>query len=109
MSRLIKLTHGVAAYRKAVSQNIQVTKEIAEYIRGRDDLVLVREPELSVVVFEKRGWQLSDYQAWSDRLLEAGTGLVVPSSHRGRPNTRFAIVNPATTTHLLVEILETME
>ena len=102
-------THGVAAYRKAVSQNIQVTVEIAEYIRGREDLVLVREPELSVVVFEKRGWQLSDYQAWSDRLLDAGTGLVVPSSHRGRPNTRFAIVNPATTTHLLVEILETME
>lgn len=102
-------THGVAAYRKAVSQNISVAHEIAEYIRGRDDLSLVREPELSVVVFEKQGWTLKDYEAWSNRLLESGTGLVVPSSHHGRPNTRFAIVNPATTTHLLVEILETME
>ncbi len=102
-------THGVSAYRKAVSQNIQVAKEIGEYIRGRADLRLVREPELSVVVFEKLGWQLADYQAWSDKLLSSGTGLVVPSSHQGRPNTRFAIVNPATTTHLLVEMLETME
>lgn len=102
-------THGVSAYRKAVSQNIQVAKEIGDYIRNRSDLRLVREPELSVVVFEKLGWQLPDYQAWSDKLLSSGTGLVVPSSHQGRPNTRFAIVNPATTTHLLVEMLETME
>jgi glutamate/tyrosine decarboxylase-like PLP-dependent enzyme len=102
-------THGVSAYRKAVSQNIQVAKEIGDYIRSRADLRLVREPELSVVVFEKLGWQLPDYQAWSDKLLASGTGLVVPSSHQGRPNTRFAIVNPATTTHLLVEMLETME
>jgi glutamate/tyrosine decarboxylase-like PLP-dependent enzyme len=102
-------THGVSAYRKAVSQNIQVAKEIGDYIRSRADLRLVREPELSVVVFEKLGWQLPDYQAWSDKLLSSGTGLVVPSSHQGRPNTRFAIVNPATTTHLLVEMLETME
>ena len=102
-------THGVSAYRKAVSQNIQVAKEIGDYIRNRPDLRLVREPELSVVVFEKLGWGLPDYQAWSDKLLSSGAGLVVPSSHQGRPNTRFAIVNPATTTHLLVEMLETME
>jgi hypothetical protein len=33
----------------------------------------------------------------------------VPSSHKGKPNTRFAIVNPLTSVALLTEILESMK
>lgn len=102
-------THGIAAYRDAIASNIRVTHEIAEEIRKRPRLRLVREPELSVVVFEHVDWELSDYEAWSARLIASGLGLVVPSSHRGRPNTRFAIINPKTTTALLTEILDSME
>lgn len=102
-------THGVGAYREAVSDNISVAFEIAEVIRRNPKLKLVREPELSVVVFEREGWGLADYERWSDYLLKEGIGLVVPSSHLGKPNTRFAIVNPQTTTELLIKILDTME
>jgi len=102
-------THGVGAYREAVSDNITVALEIAEVIRNNPKLKLVREPELSVVVFEREGWNLEDYQRWSNYLLQEGIGLVVPSSHLGKPNTRFAIVNPETTTELLTKILDTME
>ena len=102
-------TYGVGAYREAIAENIRVTHEIAEVIRNTPKLRLVREPELSVVVFEHEDWVLADYKAWSQRLLQSGLGLVVPSSHQGRPNTRFAIINPATTTELLVKILATME
>ncbi len=102
-------THGVGAYREAVSDNISVAFEIAEVIRRNPKLKLVREPELSVVVFEREGWVLADYERWSDYLLKQGIGLVVPSSHLGKPNTRFAIVNPQTTTELLIKILDTME
>jgi len=35
--------------------------------------------------------------------------FVVPSSHLGRPNTRFAIVNPRTEFSDLVKILDTMK
>jgi glutamate/tyrosine decarboxylase-like PLP-dependent enzyme len=92
-----------------VAQNIDVAHSIAEVIREREDLELVREPELSIVVFKKLGWQLADYDRWSAKLLESGLGFVVPSSHRGEPNTRFAIVNPRTTVELLVSILDTMK
>jgi glutamate/tyrosine decarboxylase-like PLP-dependent enzyme len=102
-------THGIAAYRQAVTENIELAHRVAEEIRRRPNLRLVREPELSVVVFEHDGWTIDDYNAWSDYLLEAGKGLVVPSSHRGKPNTRFAIVNPQTTYELLIELLDTME
>lgn len=102
-------THGVSAYRDAVTENIELAHRIAGEIEKRQGLRLVRKPELSVVVFERDGWLLPDYQRWSDHLLATGKGLVVPSSHLGRPNARFAIVNPRTTFDLLKEILDSME
>jgi glutamate/tyrosine decarboxylase-like PLP-dependent enzyme len=101
-------THGVAAYRDGVTQNIALASQIAEEIRTREDLELVREPELSVVVFTKSGWELSDYERWSNKLLERGEAFVVPSSHQGQPNARFAIVNPRTEFSALVAILDSM-
>ena len=102
-------THGTDAYRTAVTANVEIAHAIAEVIRNREDLELVREPELSVVVFKKKGWQLADYDAWSAKLLQSGLGFVVPSSHKGEPNTRFAIVNPRTSLELLKQILDTMK
>ena len=69
----------------------------------------MRDPQLSVVVFERLGWAKADYQSWSDQLLERGIAFVVPSSHLGKPNLRFAIVNPETSFKLLVKILDDLE
>ena len=102
-------THGVAAYREAIETNNRVARQITEVIRATDGLELVRNPELSVVVFVKHGWQLADYEVWSAKLLERGQAFVVPSSHNGQPNARFAIVNPQTTVELLVAILNSMD
>ena len=102
-------THGIANYREAVTSNIELTHKIAQEISKRDYLSLVREPELSVVVFERKGWSKDQYQLWSDQLLESGFAFVVPYSHEGRPNTRFAIVNPTTKYEDLVTILDSME
>lgn len=101
-------THGVELYRKAVASNIDLAHEIANEIAARDYLQLVRKPELSVVVFERNGWSKADYQKWSDDLLDSGFAFVVPSSHEGKPNTRFAIVNPTTKYSDLVQILDSM-
>lgn len=101
-------THGIAKYREAIAYNIEVAHEIAEIIRSMDHVELVRNPELSVVVFERKGWGIEQYNSWSDKLLEDEIGFVVPSSHQGKPNTRFAIVNPLTSVKLLTEILESM-
>lgn len=102
-------THGAAAYRSAIKLNLDLTAQIAAEIKTRPNLKLVREPELSVVVFERVGWEASDYESWSAKLLESQLAFVVPSSHLGKPNTRFAIVNPTTKFEDLVAILDTME
>ncbi|KQR37359.1 pyridoxal phosphate-dependent decarboxylase family protein [Microbacterium sp. Leaf159] len=102
-------TYGVTAYREAVSATLTLTKMIAAEIAARPELRLVRDPQLSVVVFEREGWEREDYDRWSDELLDSQRAFVVPSSHRGRPNTRFAILNPLTTFDDLVGILDTMK
>jgi glutamate/tyrosine decarboxylase-like PLP-dependent enzyme len=102
-------THGIQKYREAIEANIDLAHEAAELIRGLDYLELVRDPELSVVVFERKGWELADYDRWSEKLLKDEIGFVVPSSHQGKPNTRFAIVNPLTSIELLTKILESMK
>ncbi|WP_311243793.1 aminotransferase class V-fold PLP-dependent enzyme [Microbacterium sp. WCS2018Hpa-23] len=102
-------TYGVTAYREAVSATLTLTKTIAAEIAARPELRLVRDPQLSVVVFEREGWEREDYDRWSDELLDSQRAFVVPSSHRGRPNTRFAILNPLTTFDDLVGILDTMK
>ena len=102
-------THGIGTYREAIRENVNLAHKIAQEIRTRDYLQLVRDPQLSVVVFERIGWEQKDYDAWSEKLLAEQIALVLPSSLRGRPHTRFAIVNPMTTFELLVEILDTMK
>ncbi|MGO2862181.1 MAG: pyridoxal phosphate-dependent decarboxylase family protein [Brevibacterium sp.] len=102
-------SYGAETYREAIGHSIELAMQIGSEIKKRPNLRLVREPELSVVVFERDGWSRNDYQTWSDRLLEDQRAFVVPSSHNGRPNARFAIVNPLTTLEDLIDILDTME
>lgn len=101
-------THGTEQYRATIAHGIDLARRIADEIERRDGLSLVRDPQLSVVVFRREGWSAADYQAWSDRLLEEQRGFVVPSSHAGEPVLRFAIISPLTTYELLVEILDSL-
>jgi len=69
---------------------------------------LLRERDLSVMVFRRVGWAPHDYRAWSDRLLAEEFAFVVPTTHDGETVTRFAIVNPTTTEDDIRAILDTM-
>ena len=99
---------GTDAYREAVEDSLRVAKDAAELIKEHPNLELLREPELSIVAFTRNGWEKSDYQKWSDQLLEDQIGFVTPSSHHGKPILRFAIVNPWTTIADIKTILATL-
>jgi L-2,4-diaminobutyrate decarboxylase len=101
-------TYGVKAYRETIAYNIEVAQQFADMIRERPYVKLVRDPELSIVVWERIGWEIDDYKKWSQKLIDDQIALVTPSSHQGRPNARVAILNPQTSLELLVEILDTM-
>jgi glutamate/tyrosine decarboxylase-like PLP-dependent enzyme len=100
--------HGTDAYAAAVERTLAVTREGAEEIRARPDLELVAEPELSVLVFRRRGWDAEDYHRWTGELKAAGTAFVLPTTVRGETVARFALVNPRTTREDLAIVLDTM-
>ena len=74
-------THGTDAYREAVERTLEVTRFADAEIGRRDYLEVVREPDLSVVVFRRIGW--------SPRSTRSGRTGCSPTSSRSscRPRT----------------------
>jgi glutamate/tyrosine decarboxylase-like PLP-dependent enzyme len=99
-------TYGTDRYRAAVEQTISTAREVAAAIAGSDHLRLLREPELSVVLFERPGWTPEDYATWSRRLAHEGVILCLPTIWNGRTVLRLAFVNPATRADHVIEVLE---
>jgi glutamate/tyrosine decarboxylase-like PLP-dependent enzyme len=102
------VVHGTAAYRDAVETVLQTAWQSADLIRRSPHLELVREPELSIVLFRRHGWSREHYQDWSERLLARQIGFVTPSSWEGEPVARLAFLHPGTTLDMVEEILATM-
>ncbi|HBX79094.1 MAG TPA: aspartate aminotransferase family protein [Acidimicrobiaceae bacterium] len=100
--------YGLAAYRDAVESSLKTAAQIADRIENSPHLDLICRPDLSIVMFRRRGWSEAEYQDWSMRQLEAGTAFAMPSQWEGEPMMRFAIVNPRTTLAMLDEILDTL-
>jgi L-2,4-diaminobutyrate decarboxylase len=100
--------HGTDAYVEAVERTLAVTREAADEIRAREQLELVAEPELSVLVFRRRGWGAADYGRWAAGLRESGTAFVLPTTHDGDPVARLALVNPRTTLADVEIVLDAM-
>jgi L-2,4-diaminobutyrate decarboxylase len=101
-------TYGTAAYGAAVETGLRLAEESAALIREAGHVELVVEPGLSIVVFRRLGWSRDDYYAWSDRALDEGLALVVPTSWRSETVLRFCFVNPRTTMDDVRLILESM-
>ena len=89
-------THGTRAYADAVEATLRLTQEAAQLIRDEPHVGLILEPELSVILFRRIGWQPADYQRWSDAVLASGLTLTVPTTWHGETVLRFCFVNPRT-------------
>jgi aromatic-L-amino-acid/L-tryptophan decarboxylase len=100
--------YGVRAYSDAIEASISLARRAAAEIASRDYLELIREPELSVVLFRRRGWTHAQYTGWADRLLHDQVAFLPPSAWEGETVARFAFLHPHTTIELVREILERM-
>jgi aromatic-L-amino-acid decarboxylase len=101
--------HGVAAYTEAIETAIRLARETAAEIRARDNLELIREPELGVVLFRRRGWDSGQYTRWADQLLNDQVAFIPPSAWEGETVARFAFLHPHTPMDLVREILDRMD
>lgn len=100
--------HGTDHYTAAVESALAVARQAADLIRSTPGLQLVREPELSIVLFSRDGWSPDDYDRWSRRLLRDQIGFVTPTKWEGRVVARFAFLHPETTIAIVQEILDSM-
>lgn len=100
--------NGLDAYRDAVDAGVRLATYAADRIDEHPQLELVRRPELSIVLFRRHGWDLSDYERWSQELLTQQTAFVTSSSWYGQPVGRLAFLHPATTTDIVDEVLASL-
>jgi glutamate/tyrosine decarboxylase-like PLP-dependent enzyme len=101
--------YGVDAYSEAIETAIALARQAADEIRTRSSLELIREPELGVVLFRRRGWDAAQYTAWADRLLQDQMAFIPPSAWEGETVARFAFLHPHTSMDLVREILDRMD
>ncbi len=101
-------THGTDRYAAAVEQTMDISRQVAEAIRSSPCLDLVCEPQLSVLLFRRLGWNPEDYHEWSERLAHEGTILCIPTTWQGETVLRLVFVNPATKAERVIDVLQTL-
>jgi glutamate/tyrosine decarboxylase-like PLP-dependent enzyme len=102
-------SHGTDAYVEAIRTTLEVAHAGADEVRRRAGFELVTEPELSVIVFRRPGWEADDYTGWSEAALRSGFAFCVPSRHHDEAVMRLCVINPKTTVEDLSAILDSME
>ncbi|MFZ0186928.1 MAG: pyridoxal-dependent decarboxylase [Streptosporangiaceae bacterium] len=100
--------YGVDAYTRAIEEAIELAHQTAAEIRSREYLELIREPELGVVLFRRRGWDSAQYTRWADQLLTDQVAFIPPSAWEGETVARFAFLHPQTSMDLVRQILDRM-
>ena len=101
--------HGVSAYSAAIEAAIRLARQTAAEIKTRAYLELIREPELGVVLFRRRGWAAGQYSRWADGLLHDQVAFIPPSAWEGETVARFAFLHPHTSMDLVRQILDQMK
>lgn len=101
--------HGVGAYRDAVEHSVALARYAADRIAEHPRCELLRDPDLSVVLFRRQGWGAVEYDEWSRRLLVAQRALVASSRWQGEVVGRLVFLHPATTTQMVDEVIDSLD
>jgi glutamate/tyrosine decarboxylase-like PLP-dependent enzyme len=102
------LVHGTDAMTEAVRASITMTAYAARRLRAIEGVELVMEPELTVILFRKRGWFAPRWQAWARDLLEREIAFVAPTRWKGETVGRLVFLHPLTTEAIVDEVLDTL-
>ncbi|MGI9622172.1 MAG: aspartate aminotransferase family protein, partial [Acidimicrobiales bacterium] len=78
-------------------------------IDAAEHLELVMEPELSVILFKRDGWDLDQMLEWSEYHARTGVILCLPTRWHGESVYRLCIISPDTNPSRVVEALATMQ
>jgi glutamate/tyrosine decarboxylase-like PLP-dependent enzyme len=97
--------NGTDAYARAIDRGLELATYAAAGIASHKSLELVREPELTNVLFLRDGWSSEDYLAWCAALLQDQIAFAAPSTWEGRPCGRLSFLHPDLTNENIDEVL----
>jgi aromatic-L-amino-acid decarboxylase len=100
--------NGLDAYRDAVMAGNDLAQYAADSITNASHLELPLEPDLSVVLFRRKGWTATDYDNWAEDLLQRQIAFVTSTQWQGETVGRLVFLHPATTTAMVDEVLATL-
>lgn len=101
--------HGSDALAATIRRGLQLAQYAARQLGAAGEHVsLVHAPELSVVLFRRKGWGSREWAAWAARLLEAGVAFVAPTTWRGEAVGRLVFMHPLTPLSLIDEIVASL-
>jgi glutamate/tyrosine decarboxylase-like PLP-dependent enzyme len=102
------LVHGTDAMTEAIRASIVTTAYAVDRLRSIDGVELVMEPELTVVLFRKRGWDAGHWRTWAGDLLAREIAFVAPTRWKGETVGRLVFLHPLTTEAIVDEVLGTL-
>jgi glutamate/tyrosine decarboxylase-like PLP-dependent enzyme len=102
------LVHGTEAMTEAVRASLHTTQYAVEQLRSISDVEIVLEPDLTVLLFRKAGWDRARWRAWASDLLERQVAFVAPTTWKGETVGRLVFLHPLTTDGIVDEVLATL-
>jgi glutamate/tyrosine decarboxylase-like PLP-dependent enzyme len=102
------VVHGSDALAGAVRAAMTTTAYAVAQLRTIPDVEVLLEPELSVVLFRKAGWDRARWQEWSTDLLGRQIAFVAPTTWKGEAVGRLAFLHPLTTNAIVDEVVATL-
>lgn len=100
--------HGTDALTDAVRTPMTTTAYAVAQLRSIPDVEVILEPELTVVLFRKAGWDRARWQQWSADLLADQTAFVAPTTWKGETVGRLVFLHPLTTNAIVDEVIDTL-
>jgi aromatic-L-amino-acid/L-tryptophan decarboxylase len=100
--------HGVDAHVAAVRHGIELARRAAAQLAQLADVEVLLPPELSVVLFRRRGWQRAEWARWARDLLEAGVAFVAPTTWKHEAVGRLVFMHPRTTDAIVAEVVASL-
>jgi glutamate/tyrosine decarboxylase-like PLP-dependent enzyme len=102
------LVHGTEALSEAVRTSLTATAYAVAQLESIDGVELVMQPELTVILFRKAGWDRARWQRWAGDLLDRQIAFVAPTSWKGETLGRLVFLHPDTTSEIIDEVIASL-
>jgi aromatic-L-amino-acid decarboxylase len=102
------VVHGTDAVADAVRASISITAYASDALRSIEGVEVLLEPQLTVILFRRAGWDRDRWRAWAADLLDRQVAFVAPTTWKGETVGRLVFLHPLTTPSIVDEVLDTL-